>query len=331
MSGAKLALVFSLLSCLATQVQADEFRPALLEITEQEPGWYAVTWKTPLRAGRPIALAPVLPDSLEPMGPVSTRTTRDDLIQQSSWTSEAGALIGSTVSIDGLTSIPIDVILQIDLADGSEHSAILRPASPSFVVPERSTEWQVAASYWTIGTIHILEGFDHLLFVLALMLIIPNIWMLIKTITAFTLAHSVTLALATLGLVNMPGAPTEAVIALSILFLAIEIVHAREGRETFTEKRPWVVALAFGLVHGLGFAGALSEVGLPQQDVPLALLMFNVGVETGQIMFVGVVLLCIAIIRRVPVRWPEGSWRLLPYAIGTVAAFWTIQRVDSFI
>ena len=324
-------LLLALLASLITTARADEFRPALLEITEQEAGWYAVTWKTPLRGGRPIALAPVLPDSLEQMGPVSTRTTRDDLIQQSSWKSEPGALIGGTISIDGLTAIPIDVILQIDLADGSEHSSILRPASPEFVVPERSTQWQVAASYWKIGTIHILEGFDHLLFVFALLLIIPNLWMLVKTITAFTLAHSVTLALATLGVVNMPGAPTEAVIALSILFLAVEIVHARQGKETFTEKRPWAVALAFGLVHGLGFAGALSEVGLPQQDIPLALLMFNVGVETGQLLFVGVMVLCIGIIKRLPVRWPAESWRLAPYAIGTVAAFWTIQRIDSFL
>jgi hypothetical protein len=199
------------------------------------------------------------------------------------------------------------------------------------VVPERATKWTVAASYWKIGTIHILEGYDHLLFVLALLLIIPNLWMLFKTITAFTLAHSVSLALATLGVVNMPGAPTEAVIALSILFLAVEIVHSREGRVTFTEKYPWAVALAFGLVHGLGFAGALAEVGLPEREIPLALLMFNVGVETGQILFVCAVLLLIALLRRVPVRWPAGSWRLMPYAIGCTAAFWTVQRIGSFI
>ncbi len=166
---------------------------------------------------------------------------------------------------------------------------------------------------------------------LALLLIVPNLWMLFKTITAFTVAHSISLALATLGVVNMPGAPTEAVIALSILFLAVEIVHSREGRVTLTERYPWVVALAFGLFHGLGFAGALAEVGLPQQEILLALLMFNVGVETGQILFVSVVLLLIAVFKRAPVRWPQGSWRLLPYTIGSIAAFWTLQRIDSFI
>ena len=164
-----------------------------------------------------------------------------------------------------------------------------------------------------------------------LILIVPNLWMLFKTITAFTVAHSISLALATLGVVNMPGAPTEAVIALSILFLAVEIVHCREGKVTLTERYPWVVALAFGLVHGLGFAGALAEVGLPQQEIPLALLMFNVGVETGQLLFVGAVLFLIAVIKRLPIDWPAGSWRAVPYAIGSIAAYWTFERIGTFV
>ena len=280
---------------------ADEFKPALLEITETEPGWYSVTWKVPTRAGQPLSIAPVLPVGLERVGPASIRTAQGDVIEQSVWRSSSGALVGGTIEIDGLSAWPIDVIVQIDLVDGSEHSAILRPASPTFVVPERATKWTVAASYWKIGTIHILEG------------------------------YSVSLALATLGVVNMPGPPTEAVIALSILFMAVEIVHKHQGRMTLTERKPWVIALAFGLVHGLGFAGALAEVGLPQQDIPLALLMFNLGVETGQILFVCFVLLVIALIKRLPVRWPQHSWRLMPYAIGGIAAFWTVERVISFV
>ena len=310
---------------------ADEFRPALLEITETEPGWYTVTWKVPLSNGQPLAISPMFPEQMKPLGPPSTRGSQSEFTEKSLWQSGSVALPGSTIEIEGLTAVPIDVIVQIRLADGSEHSAILRPASPRFVVPERATKWRVAGSYWKIGTIHILEGQDHLLFVLALLLIVPNLWMLFKTITAFTVAHSVSLALATLGIVNMPGPPTEAVIALSILFLAVEIVHSREGRITLTEKNPWVVALAFGLVHGLGFAGALAEVGLPQQEIPLALLMFNVGVETGQILFVCTLLLAIAALKKVPLSWPQGSWRLMPYAIGSIAAFWIVQRIDSFI
>jgi hydrogenase/urease accessory protein HupE len=321
-----------ILCCLPlAPLHADEFRPALLEIQENSPGWYAVTWKTPLKNGKPLSLQPQLPDALEQMGPASERRFGGAIIEQTNWRSEPGALVGGSIGIAGLRALPIEVIVQIDLADGTEHSAILRSSLPNWQVPERATGWTVAGSYWKIGTIHILEGFDHLLFVLALILIVPGWWMLLKTITAFTLAHSVTLALATLGLVNMPGPPTEAVIALSILFLAVEIIHNREGRITLTERYPWLVALSFGLVHGLGFAGALSEVGLPQSDIPLALLMFNVGVETGQLLFVGVVVLVRELLQRLPLTLPEGSWRLAPYAIGSIASFWVIQRVDGFI
>jgi hypothetical protein len=264
------------------------------------------------------------------LGPTATRQIGDAIIDQSRWRGESASLVGSTIAIRGLRSTPIDVIVQMDLLDGSEHSAILRPTSPDWIVPARATAWAVAASYWKIGTIHILEGFDHLLFVLALILIVPGWWMLVKTITAFTLAHSVTLALATLGIVNMPGPPTEAVIALSILFLAVEIIHSREGRITLTETYPWLVSLSFGLVHGLGFAGALSEVGLPESDIPLALLMFNVGVETGQLLFVGVVVAIREVLNRLPLVWPAASWRALPYAIGGTASFWVIERVSGF-
>ena len=319
-----------LLLLLSVPAAADEFRPALLEITETDAGNYAVTWKVPTQNGNALPVTPLLPDVLERLGPPATRLVQGSVIEQSIWRAATGSLVGGTISIEGLSSLPLEVIVQIDLADGSEHAAILRSSSTSFVVPERATRWQVAASYWKIGTIHILEGYDHLLFVLALILIIPNLWMLIKTITAFTLAHSVSLALATLGVVNMPGSPTEAVIALSIVFLAVEILRSREGRQTITAQRPWIVALAFGLVHGLGFAGALAEVGLPEREIPLALLMFNVGVETGQLLFVGVVLVVKSMLERAPIKWPQYSRKVVPYAIGSVAAFWTVQRIDGF-
>ena len=323
-----LLLLFLLLP--ATTALADEFRPALLEITETEPGSFAVTWKTPLTRGQRLALEPILPEALEQLGPTSTRRVGDSLVDQSRWRGDTETLVGASIGIRGLRSTPIDVIIQLDLLDGSEHSAILRSNTPDWTVPARATAWTVAASYWKIGTIHILEGLDHLLFVLALILIVPGWWMLVKTITAFTLAHSVTLALATLGVVNMPGPPTEAVIALSIVFLASEIIHSREGRITLTERAPWLVSLSFGLIHGLGFAGALSEVGLPESDIPLALLMFNVGVETGQLMFVGVVVAIRELLRR-PFNWPREGGRIMPYAIGGIASFWFIQRISGFV
>ena len=169
------------------------------------------------------------------------------------------------------------------------------------------------------------------MFVLALLLIVTGLSQLIKAITAFTVAHSITLALATLELVQLPAAPTEAIIALSILFLAVEIVHKHDGKIGVTERWPWVVAFLFGLFHGLGFAGALAEIGVPQTEVPLALFMFNVGVESGQLLFIAVVLSLIALLRRLPLAMPQGAWRIMPYSIGGLAAYWTIDRVLSFM
>ncbi len=180
-----------------------------------------------------------------------------------------------------------------------------------------------------MGTIHILEGFDHLLFLLTLLLIVTGLWPLLKTVTAFTVAHSLTLALATLGIVNIPPAPTEAVISLSIMLLAVEVVRKSAGEMTLSECYPWLIAFTFGLVHGLGFAGALSEIGVPQNEVPLALLMFNVGVETGQVMFVVAVSLLLAGLHKIHNKTALTIARAAPYAIGGVAAFWTIQRLVS--
>ena len=315
----------------ATELHAHEIRPALLDIAEQEPGWFEVTWKVPMRGDRVLALSPVLPPSLIPLGPPASHIVPGAHIQYSTYKTEGESLVGETVSIDGLTALQIDVLLQIKLADGRTHSAILRPKSPSFEIPAHETKGAVAWSYWRMGTTHILGGIDHLLFVLALMLIVPGYWRLFKTITAFTVAHSISLGLASLGFVHVPPGPTEAVIALSILFLAVEVVHSRQGKVSLTERAPWIVAFVFGLFHGLGFAGALSEVGLPEHAIPLALFMFNVGVESGQILFVGAALAIMAVLRRVPVAWPAGSWHLMPYTIGSLAAFWTIQRVGSFL
>jgi hydrogenase/urease accessory protein HupE len=252
-------------------------------------------------------------------------------IEHATYKNTGESLTGQTIVIDGLLAVQTDVLLLIQLQDGTQHSAILRPASPEFTIPLEASKLKVAGDYWRMGTIHILEGADHLLFVLALLLIVSGLGPLVKAVTAFTVAHSITLALATLGVVYVPAAPTEAIIALSILFLATEIVHKHNGQFSLTESYPWVIAFIFGLFHGLGFAGALSEIGVPQHEVPLALFMFNVGVETGQLLFIAVVLSLIAMLKRLPLTAPQGAWRLLPYSIGSVAAFWTIERVVSFL
>ena len=316
---------------LATPAVADEINPALLDIKEQTTGLYAVTWKVPIMSGKVLAITASLPDGLELVGAPIIEDFAGNRIQRATYKSNGEPLTGQTVVIDGLTAIQTDVLLLIQLQDGTQHSAILRPAAPGFLIPPKASKFQVASDYWQMGTIHILEGADHLLFVLALLLIVAGFGQLLKAVTAFTVAHSITLALATIGVVNVPAAPTEAIIALSILFLAAEIVHKRNGVIGITERYPWLIAFIFGLFHGLGFAGALSEIGVPQHEVPLALLMFNIGVETGQLLFIAVVLTLIALSKRLPVTTPQSTWRILPYSIGGLAAFWTIERVLSFL
>jgi len=328
-----LFLAFVLLVGLypAMPANADEIRPALLDIKEQNTGLFAVTWKVPTRGNRVLAITPQLPDSLELLGSPTVQDMPGALIEQSTYKSNGKSLTGQRIVIEGLSALQTDVLLLIQLQDGTQHTAILRPGSPEFTIPLQASKLKVAGDYWRMGTIHILEGVDHLLFVLALLLIVPGLGSLVKAVTAFTVAHSITLALATLGVVYVPSAPTEAIIALSILFLAAEIVHQRNGVIGITERYPWVIAFIFGLFHGLGFAGALSEIGVPQHEVPLALFMFNIGVETGQLLFIAVVLSLIALLKRLPLTAPQGAWRLLPYSIGGVAAYWTIDRVMSFL
>ena len=311
--------------------RADEIRPALLDIKEQATGLYAVTWKVPTRGDRVLAISARLPASFELVGSPVVDDRPGARIERGTYKSDGQPLQGQTIEIDGLSAVQTDVLLLVQLRDGSQHSAILRPVAPSFTIPLEASSLKIGADYWRMGTIHILEGADHLLFVLALLLIVNGLGPLLKAVTAFTVAHSITLALATLDVVHMPSAPTEAIIALSIVFLAAEIIHQRNGVIGLTERYPWLIAFLFGLFHGLGFAGALSEIGVPQQAIPLALLTFNVGVETGQLMFVGVVLVVIAALKRLPLTLPEGSWRLMPYSIGGVAAYWTIDRVVSFL
>lgn len=308
-------------------LMADEFRPALLEINERDGGWVDATWKVPMMGEQVLAVTPVLPEFLEQIGPGSGRRVPGAWVETKSYRAAQRTLNGASLHIDGLSGVPMDVLVRVNLADGSTHSAILRSTNNSFTVPEQPTRLELALSYWRMGTIHILEGYDHLLFLLTLLLIVAGFWPLLKTVTAFTVAHSITLALATLGLVHIPPVPTEAVISLSIMLLAVEAVHKNQGQITLSERFPWLVAFTFGLVHGLGFAGALSEIGVPQNEVPLALLMFNVGVETGQVIFVTVVSLLIAGIHRLHSRHALTLERVVPYAIGGIASFWTLERL----
>jgi hydrogenase/urease accessory protein HupE len=223
-----------------------------------------------------------------------------------------------------------DALVRVQFADGTQWTERLTPAEPAAVVPLRESAFAVARVYLVLGVEHILLGIDHLLFVLALLLVTRGTCMLVKTVTAFTVAHSITLGLATLGLVRVPTAPVEAVIALSIVFVAAEIVRSRSGRPGITARMPWLVAFMFGLLHGFGFAGALGEVGLPEAEIPVALLTFNLGVEAGQVLFIALVLGSVAALRAIQVHVPAWGQRAVPYAIGSLATFWVIQRIAAF-
>jgi hydrogenase/urease accessory protein HupE len=241
----------------------------------------------------------------------------------------ADGLVGQTVHVEGIAASQANVLLRLVLADGRSMRHVLTADQPSFVVPEREGTLNVVVGYGRLGVEHILTGFDHLLFVLGLVLLVKGGRRLLWTVTAFTLGHSVTLALAILGFVRMPQQPIEAGIAFSIYILAVELAPHEVRKPTLTERAPWLMAGFFGLLHGLGFAGALTQVGLPQGEIPLALLSFNVGIEAGQLVFVGVVLGAWAALRALPVRWPRPTAYVPAYAIGTLAAFWFFQRLAA--
>jgi len=328
----KLYLLLFVMFLMGTSVKADEIRPALIVVKELDTGVYDVMFKIPASGDQTIKLNPIFPEGFEPLGPVVFQVVPGALVQRFTLHSKTGQkLFGKEIIFEGLALLQIDVVVQMEFNDGTSISAIVLPKSPVFKVPERGSSAQVAGSYFNMGVFHILSGIDHLLFVLALLLIVVDFKKLLKTITAFTLAHSVTLAMASLGLVNVPSAPTEAIIALSIVFLFVEIIKSKQGKKSITERYPWIVAMIFGLFHGLGFAGALSEVGLPPHEIPLSLLMFNVGVEVGQIMFIAAVLIIKLLIDKMNINWPKGSWKLMPYILGSIAAYWVIERTILFL
>jgi hypothetical protein len=321
---------FILFATLAVNADAHKLQPAYLEVNEQAAGKFTILWKRPLVAGRPMNISPQLPAGCTNLTEPAVQVSAAGALERRIVDCGEKGLTNETIVIAGLSATQTDTLLRIQLIDGSMHTTVLRPDAPSFIVPEKPSKMKVAGSYLVLGIEHILGGFDHLLFVLGLLLIVRSTMLLIKTITAFTLAHSVTLAMAALGFVHVPQAPVEAVIALSIIFLASELSKQHRGETGLTTKAPWLVALTFGLLHGFGFAGALTEVGLPQTDIPLALLFFNVGVEVGQLMFVAGVLVVTWTINKMKFRWPVWVEHGPAYAIGSLAAFWFIQRTASF-
>jgi hydrogenase/urease accessory protein HupE len=329
---------------LAFCAHAHRLSPAYFGLTESEPQVFDVEWKVSIPGGLADVLEPQVPAGCAIRGGVRSYLVDDARLQLGVIECDGG-LAGREVTVNGLASTDTDVLVRVAWLDDSSFTHRLVPGAPSVVVPERASGLAVATTYFVLGVEHILLGIDHLLFVLALLLLVDGIGRLVATVTAFTLAHSVTLGAATLGFVDVPSAPVEATIALSILFLASELARggaaagfargpapalqralAAEPAGDLTRRFPWFVAFAFGLLHGFGFAGALSEVVLPQHAIPLALLFFNLGVEVGQLAFIAGVLGLAWAWRRVAAPAPAWWPRAAAYAIGSVAAFWTIER-----
>ena len=255
------------------------------------------------------------------------RELSDSLLERRLIETDGAGLAGRRVELVGLQATITDVLVRVRLRDGTRTTTLVHPSQPWIEVAAPRGLPAVAAGYVVSGVHHILLGVDHLLFVLGLLLIVRDRVMLVKTISAFTVAHSITLAIATLGGASVPAPPLNAAIALSILFLGPEIIRAWRGETSFTLRHPWVVAFAFGLLHGFGFASGLTTMGLPGSEIPLALLMFNLGVELGQLLFVAIILLLERAFRVLQVRWPRAVEMLPAYAVGSLGAYWTIQRV----
>jgi hydrogenase/urease accessory protein HupE len=334
-------LIFAVLAVLlAPPALSDELRPGYLEMRQTSSGAYNLLFKIPSR-GEDLRLAIYvrLPEGTQDVAPARASFSEGAYVERRSIRRDGG-LIGQAVSIEGLSATSTDVLVRVESLEGAIQTERLSPTKTSFVIQAVPGSGEVAATYLRLGVEHILFGFDHLLFVLALVILVRDWRRVLVTVTAFTLAHSLTLAAATLGFVSVPGPPIEAAIALSIVLVAVEIINDRRGTPSLTARWPWLVAFCFGLLHGFGFAGALAEVGLPHHAIPIALLFFNLGVEIGQLAFVGAVLTagwmfhCAATVRFEPARVQRivnGLDVFATYAIGSIAAYWLIERTSAFL
>ncbi len=310
-------------------VNAHEIRPGFLQVEQLDSTTYNVYWKIP-RLGDAIPKLYInFPEAFK-VTELSNPSPISGFVLYAFQITSKEPLYGQTIGVDGLNKTLIDVLVNVNFLNGERVSFLLQPDKSSMVIPEKETLLNTIKTYLYLGIEHILLGIDHLLFVLSLLLITPSFRKLIKTITAFTIAHSLTLSLSALGFVGLPGPPVEAFIALSIVFLALEVYKYYKGELSLAIRFPWIVAFLFGLLHGFGFAGALTSIGLPQTTIPAALLFFNIGVELGQILFIVAVLFMLFVAKKSKITFPK--WiKLVPvYGIGSVASFWLIERVIGF-
>ena len=310
---------------------AHESQPGVLEISQLGVTRYEVIWRAPIYYGKPHPARLQLPKDWVTVGKPTVRQLSDSALHRRVVDVPGKSINGSVIRFPRLEVTITDVFVFISRLDGSQATLVVRPTQP-YAELRGDRPWYISAKeYLVLGLHHILTGVDHLLFVLGLLLIVSSRWVLLKTITAFTIAHSITLAIATLGYASAPVPPLNAAIALSILFLGPEIVRVWRGQTSFTIRHPWVVAFAFGLLHGFGFASGLTTIGLSGAEIPVALLLFNVGVEIGQLFFVLIIVMLVRSFRVLAIRWPRWSEALPAYTVGGLGAFWTIQRVAIMV
>lgn len=307
---------------LPSEARAHPLAPNLLQLDIQSDGTVMVTWKVSRRRPMGLDFQPIFPEHCTRIG--EEQILDDSSAQTRLWRIDCGeeGLVGYPVSMTHIDDQRASALVKISDPSGSSATHLLTPRQPSAEVVARIDKADVASDYLGFGIEHLLTGWDHVLLVIALMFIAQTRRALIWTITAFTLGHSITLALATFDLIQLPPAPTEAAIAASIAFVAAEIPQKGDSSTTLLARFPWIMGVAFGLLHGLGFAGALRETGLPTQELPLALVSFNLGIEVGQIL---VVVVAWWLIRKVIRTYPRGPG-IVAYAIGTLAIFWMLQR-----
>lgn len=322
------ALIVIIVLMIAPNLQAHKLAPSLLVLEQLDQQRFLVTWKTPLKSSSRTPLQPVFPDHCQTAA--AAQQTIEGTARVLSWPMQCSQpLAGSPLAIEGMAGTGTATFLKVQWANGSRIQQLLNANNASLVIPAEQSAWQVAGEYIVLGVEHILLGIDHLLFVLALVLLVRHGRRLVWTITAFTLGHSITLSLVALGYMDYPVSLVEFAIAASIFVLAVELSRSDDPNALsghWISGHSWLVAVVFGLLHGMGFAGALSEVGLPAGDIPLALLSFNIGIELGQIAFV---LLCL-VVMQLAVSWPKAfnrrvRWASI-YTIGSLSAFWCVER-----
>lgn len=315
-----------LLALFATSAQADQLRPGYLEFTQQTATDWRLVWKAPLVGGLTPASQPILPAGCAQSGATQRQMTAFAM-SSTSIVQCNRPVDGGRIGISSFDAAQTDILVRVAPLGRPVQALRLTAAEPTAIIAETPDRWQVAKTYFVIGIEHIVFGYDHLLFVVALVLLLQRTRAIVWAVTAFTIAHSITLIGTTLGLIGLPSRPVEAIIALSIVFLAVEIVKQSPEAPRLSERVPWAVAFAFGLLHGFGFAGALAEIGLPQTDVPTSLLTFNLGVEAGQLAIVGMAMIVTAVIGKLSAAVLPKAIRAASYAIGSVASMWLIERL----